>query len=153
MKLRILTMIGLLTLSVSAHAQTKPSKPKKPHVPADLICLAKNIYHEARGEVIRGQLAVARVTLARLNSHKWGKSICAVVYAPKQFSWTANEPAVKDKLAWETAITVAKYALKHPMNDGPTHYVARRLEGKLRWMKRMTVVSYIGGHVFYSVKG
>ena len=45
---------------------------------------AMNIYHEARGEPVKGQIAVGTVTMNRAN---WDvKEICPVVYAPKQFS-------------------------------------------------------------------
>ena len=32
-----------------------------------LLCLALNIYHEARGEPLKGQIAVASVTMNRAN--------------------------------------------------------------------------------------
>lgn len=57
----------------------------------DLECLAKNIYFEAALEPVMGKYAVAQVTLNRLRSGNWGNSICSVVYAPHQFSWT-EEP-------------------------------------------------------------
>ena len=59
---------------------------------ADFEILAKNIFHEARGESPEGQLAVAQVTLARLVSKRWGPSMHSVVYAKSQFSWTKDEP-------------------------------------------------------------
>lgn len=55
---------------------------------AELACLEKNIYHEARGEIDEGQLAIAFVTIARAMSKKFPASICGVVYQNKQFSWT-----------------------------------------------------------------
>jgi len=33
---------------------------------AELLCLAKNIYYEARGEPMHGKIAVAQVTLNRV---------------------------------------------------------------------------------------
>lgn len=58
--------------------------------------LTQNVYHEARGEPLEGQLAVAQVTLARLASGKFDRGnglIDGVVFAPGQFSWT-NDPKV-----------------------------------------------------------
>jgi N-acetylmuramoyl-L-alanine amidase len=54
----------------------------------EAICLAKNIYHEARGEPKLGKLAVAQVTLNRTKSRNFPKTICSVVYQKYQFSWT-----------------------------------------------------------------
>lgn len=50
------------------------------------LCLATNIYFEARGEPFRGQLAVKDVTLNR------GGNVCKTVFEPSQFSWTAQIP-------------------------------------------------------------
>lgn len=50
------------------------------------LCLATNIYFEARGELLRGQLAVKDVTKNR------GRPTCKVVFEPKQFSWTHQKP-------------------------------------------------------------
>jgi len=57
----------------------------------ELNCLRKNVFYEAGVEDYYGKIAVAQVTYNRLKAGKWGKSICKVVYARKQFSWTAKE--------------------------------------------------------------
>jgi spore germination cell wall hydrolase CwlJ-like protein len=54
----------------------------------DVECLTKNIYYEAGVEDHRGKFAVGNVTINRLKTGYWGNSICKVVYAKKQFSWT-----------------------------------------------------------------
>lgn len=43
------------------------------------LCLALNVYHEARSENYDGQMAVAQVTLNRVASEKYPDSICDVV--------------------------------------------------------------------------
>lgn len=59
-------------------------------------CLTEAVYHEARGEPLEGQAAVARVVMNRAKYPKtFGDSICKVVYQKRQFSWSANE-----KLSW-----------------------------------------------------
>ncbi|GEM_PF-3448673 len=86
----------------------------------DIAVLAKNILHEARGESQRGQLAVAQVTLARLLSGKFGKSVHDVVFAKNQFSWTAKENPLSKKEA-ETLedihTTLAFYLEGKPIKD------------------------------------
>lgn len=54
--------------------------------PQELRCLEHAIYHEARGESIRGKLKVAEVILNRTKSGKFPRTICAVVYQPGQFT-------------------------------------------------------------------
>lgn len=74
-------------------------------------CLAKNVYHEARGEPTRGQLAVALVTLNRTYHDKFPSSVCSVVYEKSQFSWTNKKLKVRDIKAWERAKDVAYKAI------------------------------------------
>ena len=57
----------------------------------DMDCLSKNIFHEAGVEDRDGKIAVAQVTLNRVKSGRWGQTICDVVYAKKQFSWTMQK--------------------------------------------------------------
>ena len=64
---------------------------------AELACLEKNIYNEARGEIDEGQLAVAFVTIARAMSKKFPNSICGVVYQNKQFSWTFDRKILEPR--------------------------------------------------------
>lgn len=53
----------------------------------ELDCLAKNIYHEARGESRKGQIAVAHVTLNRVHSSKFPNTICGVVHQAVYSKW------------------------------------------------------------------
>lgn len=58
---------------------------------ADIACLARNAFNEARGEGFEGQLGTILVTLARVKSRRFANSVCGVVYQPYQFSWTHDE--------------------------------------------------------------
>ena len=57
----------------------------------EVECLAKNMYHEARGESYQGMVAVAFVTLNRTVSEVFPSKVCDVVYQKNQrgcqFSW------------------------------------------------------------------
>ena len=55
--------------------------------PEEIECLALNIYHEARGDNYAGKLAVADVTLNRVESTLFPNTICSVV---KQTVTTTN---------------------------------------------------------------
>ena len=72
----------------------------------DVECLTRNIYYEAGVESRVGKFAVAHVTVNRLKTGYWGNSICKVVYAKKQFSWTLAQklPRPNSKLWAESEV-------------------------------------------------
>jgi hypothetical protein len=59
-----------------------------------LECLARNIYHEAATEPFEGKVAVAQVTMNRVDSGKFGRDVCETVYQRNmigcQFSWVCT---------------------------------------------------------------
>jgi spore germination cell wall hydrolase CwlJ-like protein len=63
-----------------------------------LECLARNVYWEAAAEPFEGKVAVAQVTINRLESGRYGNTICQVVFQRTkvyetvicQFSWTCT---------------------------------------------------------------
>lgn len=63
-----------------------------------LLCLALNIFHEARSEPIESQIGVAAVTVNRSRDKGYPSSICKVVYEPSAFSWTSSKAkrSIKD---------------------------------------------------------
>ena len=129
------------------------SQPIK-HTPAELTCLTRNIYHEARGEAEAGQYAVANVTLNRLKSGKWGNDICQVVYAKKQFSWTNQTKSAKpDPEAWATSHKVAVNALNGTRIrglDASLFYHADYIKSPV-WVDNRHYVTQIGQHKFYNL--
>ena len=124
------------------------------HEPIDQFCLAKNIYHEARGEDLIGQYAVAQVTLNRVLSPRYPNTICEVVMQPFQFSWANNlnirwtHPNDAD---WERAKQISYNVLF----DG---YRIGGLENALfyhaywvspNWKLPDALITQIGTHIFY----
>ena len=63
-----------------------------------LGCLSKNIYYEAGSEPFEGKVAVAQVTLNRVNSGKFPGDVCQTIYQKNviyekvicQFSWACD---------------------------------------------------------------
>ena len=113
-----------------------------------LICLALNIYHEARGEPVRGQLAVALVTLNRAKRRQ--DKVCEVVFAPWQFSWTngATLPPIKNQKAFKRSLGIARAAIQIPdFTQGSTHYHHENIYPK--WASNLVVTEQIGLHIFY----
>lgn len=117
-----------------------------------LMCLALNVYFEARNQPVAGQLAVAQVTMNRVHSPKYPDDVCEVVYDHKQFSWywDGKSDMPRDPKAWELAQIVASAALDgsgHAELDGVLHYHA--VYSAPYWKDYMTKVVQIGDHVFY----
>jgi spore germination cell wall hydrolase CwlJ-like protein len=116
-----------------------------------LDCLARNVYYEARGESLVGQYAVAEVTMNRMASPFYPKTVCEVVYQRRAFSWTGMwdlEPAAGP--AWQRAVRVAEdvyYQRRPAMMQDVTHFHANYVEPD--WSKELQQVARIGKHVFY----
>jgi len=128
----------------------------------DLRCLAENIYFEARGEPLRGQYAIAEVTMNRLAAPSFPKTICEVVHDTRwdrlrrrlvaHFSWTrfalSSEPP--SGRAWEQAMVVASsvYDRTHiPVVPKALHYHATRVHPY--WADGKQPIAKIGNHIFY----
>ena len=131
------------------------------HRQADLTCLARNVYFEARGESIAGQYAVAEVTLNRVASQNFPNTVCKVVYEKgwdrrrkryvAAFSWTELDSTSRPKgIAWQRAIAVAQTiydSQQAPTVQGALFYHADNIEP--RWAMTKKQVAKIGRHVFY----
>jgi spore germination cell wall hydrolase CwlJ-like protein len=134
---------------------------------AAVICLALNIYHEARGEPIEGRRMVAYVTMNRANWNQ--RLVCPTVFADRQFSWTNQNVTFskkgytlhmtakpRDKKAWTSAMREARRILqvgKMPAHldpsHGATHYHADYVWPK--WSRQFECVKVVGRHYFYRV--
>lgn len=125
-------------------------------------CLALNIYHEARAEPEKGQLAVAAVTLNRVASPAFPNSVCKVVKQGGkkrngcQFSWWCDrhpdEP--REANAWRRALELSRKALGGEISDptdGALYYHATRV--KPRWARSFARTGKIGRHLFYKPEG
>jgi spore germination cell wall hydrolase CwlJ-like protein len=119
----------------------------------DVDCLTKNIYYEARGEDHRGKLAVGNVTVNRLKTGYWGNTICKVVYAKKQFSWTlAKKLPRPDSKGWAESEEVARKVLAGHRLRGlqrSLYYHAIYIKDP-KWADTNHEAGQIGNHVFYN---
>ena len=123
---------------------------------ADINCLAMNVYHEARGESVEGQAAVAWVTMNRVHHDYFPNDVCDVVWQPSQFSWTndGKSDATNNAEAWHQAYAVARdvyYNRVEDPTDGALFYHATRVNPS--WNRQMHRVATIENHVFYQWDG
>jgi len=128
-------------------------------ISAALMCMALNIYHESRSEEMRGQVAVANVTLNRVASNKWPNDVCSVVKqgyvkgkSNCQFSWFCDgkPDTPTDTVAWARSVLVANDVMMGYIPDitkGATHYHAKYV--KPYWAKSLSPTVSLGSHIFY----
>lgn len=135
-------------LDITYHQLTKETQHQ-------IDCLADNIYHEAGYEPEDGKVAVALVTLNRLQDPRFPKDICAVVKQKTrstcQFSWfcenkiTNRAKEVYTK-ARDTAVHVyVNYEKLTDITGGALYYHADYVNP--RWKLEKTTT--IGRHIFY----
>jgi spore germination cell wall hydrolase CwlJ-like protein len=147
MRILLLLLIFCYTQSTSLGADDVPYVHEK-ELKHKVECLAKNIYHEARSESLRGQLAVAHVTLNRVDSGRYSSSLCGVVYQRNQFSWTQNPPVISNVSLYKK-IKVLAYDVIMGKTTDPTRG-ALSFHNKTvdpGWKKSPKIV--IDNHIFY----
>ena len=118
------------------------------------MCLAKNIYFEARNESLTGQVAIALVTLNRLQEARWSSEVCGVVHDNNQFSWywdgLSDRP--RNYASYNSVALVASHMLDadtamHDFTYGSTHYHANYVSPY--WSEYMILKAKIDTHLFY----
>ncbi len=97
--------------------------------------LAATVYHEARGEPIEGQIAVAHVIMNR--ALKRGLTVQEVVLQRKQFScYNHGKPPIKDYHAFVIAMEAVERCLDERLHGknlhGATNYMNELLVLKKR---------------------
>ena len=122
-------------------------------------CLAEAVYFEARGEAVRGQIAVAQVVMNRTFSGFYPNTVCGVVYQNKhrhlacQFTFACDNVAdvVREPDMWDRAKKIAKAMLDGqlwlPEVAKSTHYHAYWVRPS--WVSEMKKMYKFGVHTFY----
>jgi spore germination cell wall hydrolase CwlJ-like protein len=156
------------TIAPKGEVTDQEHRPKSPAERLNLVgparvkhekCLADAIYFEARGESVRGQMAVAQVVINRVFSGYYPNNICGVVYQNAhrhlrcQFTFACDglPERISEPVAWERAKHIARDALDGNfwLNDvgKATHYHARWVHPW--WVREMRKLDRIGVHTFY----
>jgi spore germination cell wall hydrolase CwlJ-like protein len=128
-----------------------------------LDCLTRNIYWEAASEPFEGKVAVAQVTINRVESGRFAKDICGVVYQKNvvydrvicQFSWYCDGSSQRRTIYtahWKESEEVAKKVLlegfRLPSVKNAMYFHADYVNP--RWGKPQ--VAKFGRHIFYAEK-
>ena len=131
-----------------------------------IVCLALNVYHEARDQPFIGQVAVAQVVMNRVYDDRYPDHPCEVVFQGPTYSWKPDFPVrhrcqfswycdgksdkVYDEDAYKQALTIAHGVYYDNLDDfveGATHYHAVYVLPE--WAESKTPVVQIGQHMFY----
>lgn len=129
-----------------------------PRPMADQTCLATTVYLEARSEPTIGQFAVAEVALRRRERGTYGKTLCDVVRAPRQFalSTTPRSFDISNLAAYTKAWKIAGESMsiwKLPRHErvmvvpGADHFATISISPK--WATHAPLRT-IGEHAFYA---
>jgi spore germination cell wall hydrolase CwlJ-like protein len=187
--LATLLFIGYITFNYSAASTTPAPEPvfvyeepeptpepkpvvQKPKIDKqELECLALNIYHEARSESTMGQLAVAHVTLNRVEHGKFPDTICQVVKQARysiwwkehhdrnvpirnkcQFSWYCDGKSdrVHELDAWRRIMHLSLDVMLNKTTDptsGAIYYYNPELADPF-WKDSFQQVAWVDNHVF-----
>lgn len=156
----VLTIIAAVAIFSVKH-ETQASE-----VDSELTCLAKNIYFEARNQSAQGQLAVAMVTLNRMENKRWPSTVCGVVKQARkrngrvvrnacQFSWFCDGRSDRPRniAAYNNALELAKRVLFEQETlpqylASATHYHTNYV--KPSWSYKLQQVATVGDHIFYT---
>ncbi len=147
---------------------------KRPQTPAERLnlegknrtkaekCLADAVYFEARGEPVRGQIAVAQVVMNRVFSGFYPRSVCGTVYQNShrrlacQFTFACDgiPDVITEPQAWVRATRIARDVLDGkywlPEVNRATHYHAYWVRPS--WVREMKRLYKFGVHTFYRPK-
>jgi len=135
-------------------------------IEAALVCLALNVYHEARDQPFIGQVAVAQVVMNRVRDDRYPDTPCDVVMQGPTYTWAEHYPVrhrcqfswycdgksdnTTDQGAYDKALMIAHGVYYGNLDDfveGATHYHAIYVLPE--WAESKTRIVQIGEHIFY----
>lgn len=126
-----------------------------PKAKQQVDCLAENVYYEAGVEPDTGKMAVAIVTMNRVKSHYFPKTICGVVKERNattcQFSWWCEAKKAKNWAVYRRSRDIAldvylNYNKIDDITEGALFYHATYVRPAWKGVEKTT---QIGQHIFY----
>ena len=176
-----ITFVLVACIPVMGLLFLEPEEESIPDGPSvlEVICLAENIYFEARNQGTAGWMAVSNVTINRRDDSRFPNSICDVVYEAQmeeswktrnldipdnlrkynpvkdrcQFSWYCDgfRDDIKEPTVYSKILTIASKVMGgiYDFTNGATHYHATYVSPE--WTN-LEVVMTIDDHIFYKPK-
>ena len=97
MFIELLTAIGIGTAALPSDA-SEPTPIIDYPDPTEVMCLAENMYHEAKNQGTAGWSAVASVTFNRIRDSRFPNTVCEVVkQGPTRESWKTRLLDIPDE--------------------------------------------------------
>lgn len=147
-----------------------PTARKVQNARSERLCLAQAIYHEARGEPEKGQLAVANIILNRVASSRYPSTVCGVVFQNAggkkfrcQFTFACDGRSDMGgegnrivRESWVRAhvlahATYSQFQLGSRPNAVPqTALYYHTVSSSPSWSNVFRPVAEIGSHIFYA---
>ena len=152
----LLNNLNIITPTIARSDKSILELDKRPilYNTKDLKCLAQNIFFEAGTESMLGKIAVGQVTVNRVKIGHWGETVCDVVNAKDQFSWTnRNDISIDtDSKNYKESLVAAKKVLQERKRlrilRSALFYHADYVEPK--WADKKQKVTTIEKHIFYN---
>lgn len=130
--------------------KTTPPRPRIVRPTNAVLCLAQNLYFEARHESLIAMEAVAATVFNRMTLPNYPSTVCGVVYQYRQYSWTlvysrwtTTPPKKFVELSRQFLNNRHEIQSAHPV----THF--HRYDISPKWAPTLTPVTQIGAHIFY----
>lgn len=142
------TVVNEIAIARSTH---HPVMNLAPLTRREVLCVALNIYFEARGSSHNDQIGVSMVVRNRAKMTQ--QSYCSVIWARHQFSWTRGSIrnlVPRDNDAWETSLHRAMHVVLYNPPDitgGATHFYQPR-KVTPPWARRAVQSRRIGAHKY-----
>ena len=152
----LLDNFNIITPTIARSDKSILELDKKPilYNTKDLKCLAQNIFFEAGTESMLGKIAVGQVTVNRVKIGHWGETVCEVVNAKDQFSWTNRDDISVDTGSknYKESLMAAKKVLQERKRlrilRSALFYHADYVRPK--WADKNQKVTTIEKHIFYN---
>lgn len=128
------------------------------------LCLALNIYYEARGSSTEDMIGTSLTVFSRLLDGRYinagvSNNVCNVIFANKQYSWTNQNkiPLPKEKASWKKSQEIAHllmndvHILNKVQHSHYKHYVSTKLyKNKIykNWYHKAKYTRELGGHTY-----
>ena len=160
-------VIVILTVVLVQVAIANPSEEDK--FVTNKFCLAQNIYFESGNQPLAGRVAVAQVTINRVEDEQFPNSICGVVYQAKlgtnwrgeiyplrhkcQFSWFCDGKSDRptDSRTWVESVRLAGLVIDNfypDITEGALWYHADTVNPY--WSEQLNRTVTIDNHLFYN---
>lgn len=156
-----LAILGLGTTAKSAPLDQTLTQIRETHLPESIsdlevstqnqiLCLALNQYHEARGSTVADIKAVGFSTRNRVQ--RKDRTYCDIIWEKGQYEWTKRGIGgilPRERAAWGRMIDFAREIVTNDELEDPTNgadsFFSRKI-ARPKWAKRPGIP--IGGHIY-----